>query len=253
MAEHPILFSGALVRAILRGRKTQTRRAVRLADGAGQPGAIAHLHGREWAATWGHVPQSPTDHGGVPWVHRELIRCPYGEPGDLLWVRETWARVPAAAFRCSREDDGSMVPHRVSPDGRWWALYRAGWTRVKPADCWRPSIHMPRWASRLTLRVTEVRVERLQDISEDDAEAEGVDPYEYPSGPLAPSHRGAFFELWDKLNAQRAPWRSNPWVWVVSFERVTLKPALRPGYGCPGCGWSDHMCDCPERFLRRRS
>lgn len=177
-------------------------------------------------------------------------RCPYGEPGDLLWVRETHAIATGHMY-----DGEAAVKYRA--DDALVALHdersNSHARNASISDRWRPSIHMPRWASRLTLRVTEVRVERLQDISEDDAEAEGVDPYEYPSGPLAPSHRGAFFELWDKLNAQRAPWRSNPWVWVVSFERVTLKPALRPGYGCPGCGWSDHMCDCPERFLRRRS
>lgn len=216
MVERPILFSGEMVRAILDGRKTQTRRVV--------------THRRYWC-------MEERDDGSPwpffdPYVYAEPeaieVPCPYGEPGDLLYVRETHAIVPASAYRCSREDDGSPVPHRVSPEGvPWvncWAIYREGWTRSQPSH-WRPSIHMPRWASRITLRVTGVRVERVQDISTDDAFWEGVedchedghdDCFYGTAGP-----RCSFRRLWDHINGpRRYGWDANPWVWVVEFERV---------------------------------
>jgi hypothetical protein len=179
--EHPILFSGPMIRAILAGTKTQTRRIVRV------PERLSPVPADAW----------------LPW-------CPYGTAGDHLWCRETCALVPASAYRCSREEDGSPVPHRVSPDGTEWAIYREGWSRSAPYR-WRPSIHMPRWASRITLEVRSVRVERLQDISEADARAEGVES------------RDAFRALWQSLHGglDGDPWvLGDPWVWVVEFRRV---------------------------------
>ena len=188
MKERPILFSGPMVRAILDGRKTMTRRVVRL-----RAGEIAHEggDGRLHAVantTWGDC------------IER-VIQCPYGVPGDMLWVRETWASdvdgCPAGlGYRADHLDprgDGPANPMR-----------------------WRPSIHMPRWASRLTLEITAVRVERLQDISEADARAEGC-PAECPDGNAVDWFSG----IWDGINAERGyPWSSNPWVWVIGFERV---------------------------------
>lgn len=202
MKERPILFSGPMVRAILDGRKTQTRRVIK--------------------------PTQPRDDGMWPAGRNPVPDCPYGRPGDRLWVRETWGI--------------SLCGNRVSlspeawPDG--WPVDRLRYA----ADGYdfglstkRPSIHMPRWASRITLEITDIRVQRLRDISEDDAVAEGIE-YGQSDGatsngrnrcfvnPVSPNEEGtaqwAFSQLWDSINAERAPWASNPWVWAVSFKRI---------------------------------
>lgn len=215
MKERPILFSGEMVRAILGGRKTQTRRVVKpgrlwparlpvMGASEIQPGywQLRSYSGQAWATD---IETSATVIG---------LPCPYGLPGDRLWVREAWALVPVTAYRCS---DG--VQQTTCPtDSDTAAVYRAGWDRCRPGR-WRPSIHMPRWASRITLEVTGVRVERVQDITEADAQAEGVSPSPRPC--RGDSFIPMFAFLWDRLNAGRgAGWADNPWVWVVSFRRV---------------------------------
>ena len=212
MRERPILFSGPMVRAILAGRKTQTRRLVKAPHAADAwifDGALG---------LWESGIEA--DYGRLG--HGEYVRCPYGVPGDRLWVRETWY--------CD-------VPHD-DPDRDEHLYYRADgeardqFEQLDPPNIrlWKPSIHMPRWASRLTLDVTGVRVERLQDISEEDARGEGVTPFAHdPEGdcwtaqPPERKHRAAFEYLWGEINGwqgeprARAPWASNPWVWVVEF------------------------------------
>lgn len=144
---------------------------------------------------------------------------PYGQPGDRLWVRETWrpeASKRAVGWELSYPADGArlfadlaVVPHT--------------WRRPKAALTGNvPGIHMPRWASRLTLDVTEVRVQRLQELSEEDAKAEGVQPAPFcKSGrPAGMEHVEAFEDLWQSINGERASWASNPWVWCVSFKLV---------------------------------
>jgi hypothetical protein len=211
MSERPILFSSSMIRAILDGRKHQTRRVVKL-----RPPYVMDERdeGRPcpwpWSTTWA---AGDEDDGWMP--------CPYGLPGrDRLWVRETWA--PA---------DPRYSP--LAP-----VVYRADGDDQPCLDArWRPSIYMPRWASRITLEVTGVRVERLQDISDEDAIGEGISCGDdaWHAGPdgrymrdrhgwyvghtrhNAPSH--AFREAWDQINGQRAPWASDPWVWVIDFRR----------------------------------
>ncbi len=195
MKERPILFSGPMVRAILDGRKTMTRRVVRL-----RAGEIAHegddgsLHAVANTA-WGDS------------IER-VIRCPYGVPGDLLWVRETWATTEQAGVHPS---DAEMLYRATDPD--WETM--DGWR-------WSPSIFMPRWASRLTLRITSVSVERVQEITEEDAMREGVKAESVSTHPGIYSYRAPFVELWDSINSERGfGWDANPWVWVVAFERVS--------------------------------
>jgi hypothetical protein len=186
--ERPILFSGPMVRAILDGRKTQTRRIVKF--GAGVT-AVEEVNGRQYPGEmWPGFMGECGD-----W---QRLRCPYGQPGNRLWVRETFATYGPRDGACIRE-------------------YSADRPHCKPiaSDKWRPSIHMPRWASRITLELTDVCVERLQEISEEDAQAEGV-----PFNLMASTHKLGFFNLWNSIHGCNAD-QANPWVWVLSFRRIT--------------------------------
>lgn len=202
--ERPILFSGEMVRAILDGRKTQTRRAVK-------PRQDWFVDERENGQRWPFF---------QPYVYAEPepieVPCPYGNPGDRLWVKETHAIVPSTAYAVSTDDGVSQIPHRRSPNSDHWVVYREGWSRCTPGR-WRPSIHMPRWASRVLLEVTAVRVERVQEISHADALAEGIE-----ASPVS-TPAEAFKDLWNSINGKRGfGWEANPWVWVVEFKRVFI-------------------------------
>jgi hypothetical protein len=215
---HPILFTGPMVRAILEGTKHQTRRVVRLPSGADPPSEV-RAEQRRWWMTWEHDPVDPMDHGGEPWSHTEEVRCPYGVPGDRLWVRETWRaeerESDAADGICYRADGAFVVIDNTrAASERWVVAYNNG----RHGRRWRPSIFMPRWASRISLEVTGVRVERVQDISEEDAGAEGCVPWRDPGGGV--TYRSGFADLWDSINAKRgSAWDANPYVWVIEFRR----------------------------------
>jgi hypothetical protein len=215
MRERPMLFSGAMVRAILDGRKTQTRRIVRLPC---PRGVLSKGGWRRWD------PERPEDRKSMAfgsWV--------YGRPGDRLWVRETWALVRGGGYNSFVGDyedvdfHETKVPAEAKPRG-YSTAWRAdgGWEELSRADgaFWRPSIHMPRWACRLVLEVTDVRVQRLQEISEEDAKAEGVEVV--PDEPFEWNHMRQFQALWDDINGKRAAWASNPWTWVVSFRKAEV-------------------------------
>jgi hypothetical protein len=200
MKERPILFSAPMVRAILDGRKTMTRRLVKGAPPAAGCARWVIPQGKEhkgWAGALFFQGGTPESRGLTD------IRCPYGVPDDLLWVRETWAAdAPLDQVRAAYEDVMS---------GSFGAsiYYRADGAHEGTGLEWKPSIHMFRWMSRITLRITSIRVERVQDISDDDALREGT------------QGKRSFAALWDSINAKRGyGWESNPWVWVVSFERV---------------------------------
>lgn len=186
--ERPIIFGSEMVKAILEGRKTQTRRVIKPQPASGVrfspfvPGQVEDGHGRE-------------------------LRCPYAV--DRLWVRETWQAVHYTGEQTGyKEYPGEVVQEDYGP--KFGLVFPGGGWDGR----WRPSIFMPRWASRITLEVVSVRVERLQEISDSDARAEGV---------LCDLNcRRPFMELWDSINAKRGyGWDSNPWVWVIEFERVT--------------------------------
>jgi hypothetical protein len=261
MKERPILFSGPMVNAILENRKTQTRRVVNIDHVAlFRSPSIQFFQQRveDWVPDgelWDAVD------GLCDVLGR--VRCPYGQPGDRLWVRETWKPYTEETGDCGirYRADGAFINHENSWQGadRWLAVRRPEeqYPQMKPPK-WRPSIHMPRWASRITLEITDVRVERLQEISEADARAEGIRFADHgklcwhkggPPGDVgdcpAPDHthqqrpgyywkdggatnsgeclhtaRSAFGNLWDSINAKKHPWESNPWVWVIEFRRV---------------------------------
>lgn len=197
--ERPILFSAPMVRAILAGQKTQTRRAVK-------PQAI--------------TPSLLTEGAWKDASTGKPVRCPYGEPGDRLWVREAFAHY---------YHDNSEPPFR-SPDD---VAYKAD--EFKPDEyvygTWKPSIHMPRWASRILLEIVSVRVERLQDISESDCWEEGIEEVMHDFDELGQAQmakrlgcciddaKPLYAQLWESINGAGS-WDANPWVWVVEFKRV---------------------------------
>ena len=186
MKERPIIFSAPMVRAALAGTKSQTRRAVKP-----QPSADLLADFAEIRAARGHT--RSTDAQSVA----DSFPCPYGQPGDRLWVRESWAAPHAYDHLCPR-----WIPH----DAR--THYAA--TEDHGGLMWRSPIFMPRWASRITIEITGIRVERLQDISHADAMAEGMalDDAIYD-----------YSRLWESLNGSGS-WDANPWVWIVAFKRV---------------------------------
>ncbi|MGF6549349.1 hypothetical protein [Paraburkholderia youngii] len=214
MKERPILFSGPMVRALLDGSKTQTRRIVKP-----QPDfetARDALGGETRSATVvydGAMGGIGLKRGNAIGYVFPNIHCPYGKPGDRLWVRETFAHMHRgnAAPETRHDDDVVYKADGFTPDEYVYGS-------------WKPSIHIPRWASRITLEVTGVRVERLQDISEADARAEGVTIEDhhmngYCAGETRPPSICAFRELWGSIHGAES-WTANPWVWVVRLKRV---------------------------------
>lgn len=204
--EHPILFKGRLVRAILEGRKTQTRRVVK----------------RE-ALRWLDESKFTPEFVAAP----ENQLCPYGGPNDRLWVREACRLIYSNkedlhCIEYAADNHRDLMPQHA--DLRWveTARWKEDESRDESFTPWRPSIHMPRWASRIMLEVTDVRVERIQEMDEFDAIAEGVYIDAIPDLQNSEHpHLDRFPELWDSINAERGfGWDSNPWVWVVEFKRV---------------------------------
>nr|DAL61554.1 MAG TPA_asm: ASCH domain protein [Caudoviricetes sp.] len=187
MKERGMIFNGEMVRAILDGRKTQTRRPVKFPVHDKNLGC--ELAGNELA---GELSAG------------NYLNSAFGKPGDRIWVRETWAEAGASApdLKLYRANYPEHVP----------SIYE----NVPPAEeiRWTPSIHMPRTASRIQLEITDVRVERLRSMSQDDARAEGVIA---ASGPMEAGL--AFRELWDSIYGEES-WKANPWVWVIEFKRV---------------------------------
>lgn len=206
--EHPILFSGEMVRAILDGRKTQTRRVIKKITRESVPGP--------------ELVDCITDWDGGPsrldMMTTGTDLCPYGRVGDLLWVRETWSpldkdhwieRDRECAYKASTTGRGEEIRQEYIALGRNYK--------------WRSPIHMPKWAARIWLEITGLRSERLQEITGEDAIQEGW-PREKELFPNVNTESKAlswFGRLWDSLNAKRGyGWDTNPWVWVIEFKRI---------------------------------
>lgn len=208
MKTRPILFSAPMVRAILEGTKTQTRRAVK----------DRHIDAAPPACFF-------------QWLRE---RCPYGQPGDRLWVREAWCPIPPQDpnYNGGRPIAIDYAASHGRESHQWRVMDDLGTRR------WKPSIHMPRWASRILLEITAVRVELLQDISDNDIEAEGTAQWVKDGGKVmcpppgfdgwwpdedgnfyVKPNRVAFCSLWESVNGLRA-WDANPWVWVIDFKRA---------------------------------
>jgi len=200
--ERPILFSGPMVRATREGRKTKTRRIVK----GDPPTVISNI-------------RTPQEKVIVPdWW---FSYCPYGKPGDRLWVRETAkATATEEGFDCIHYAADDFCREITNDEIERWRKMRG---YRKGNGSWVTSIHMPRWASRITLEITGVRVERLNDITEADAMAEG---FRFDSSLMGPweghaTAREAFRSLWGSINGQES-WVTNPWVWVVEFKRLEV-------------------------------
>ncbi len=208
MKERQILSNGEMVRAILDGRKTQTRRVINpqpdysiLKDGVELEAhkcpqlTVVHLGRKEWG-----LYGKPYNPSAVPCF---AFNCPYGQPGDLLYCRETWCNAETVGF--DARENGGEYWYRATDEGQCMGP-------------WKPSIFMPKAAARLWLTVTDIRVERVGDISEDDARAEGTARWDHPH---CTCWRDNFRLLWDSINAKRGyPFAANNWVWKMVFEKV---------------------------------
>lgn len=243
MKERPILFSGPMVRAILSGRKTQTRRVV-----------ATPADGWEFDRKLGRVKSEHRHQGkfgafirrgvGTDFPEIDIVPCKYGQPGDRLWVKETFSTDAISMYPCPRawyratdfNDRGDLVDcdRHVCPKesrGRWADCLACWEEREGRKFRWRPSIFMRRELSRITLEIVSVRVERLQEISEGDAVAEGIHRFEvndcvyFHARPTAPTEEHfnsavmAYRDLWESINGAGS-WDANPWVWVVEFKRI---------------------------------
>lgn len=206
MKDRPIIFGAPMVRALLNGTKTQTRRVARLDDPYN--GATWVRDGDTWTPCRDELCRGTLDAIGPG------IRCPYGVPGDRLWVRETW-------------QGGVMVGDTL----RRWVRYAADDPKDLPEGTrWRSPRFMPRWASRITTVLTEVRLERVQSIEPEDARAEGIVVPRCScetcskTSLICPADGGAYVQdfatLWDSINGKRDPWSSNPFVWCLTLKRV---------------------------------
>jgi len=230
MGEHPIIFSTEMVRAILDGRKTKSRRII-MPQPEDEDG-----YRFWWKGDWdtrggpraGVCTHGSPGNGEATWTLKEIAEyCSYGQVGDRLWVRETWGSLDADHPRCKdgrKPKQGDRLVYRANPadDYQWGA--------GKPSQgsfCWRPSIHMFRWAARIFLEITNIRVERVQDISLKDVISEGIKDTNKcvynDDNVFKCNHHDTldkFKNLWDSLNAKRGySWDKNPWCWVIEFKR----------------------------------
>ena len=230
MKERGMIFNAEMVRAILDGRKTQTRRPMKV-----QPvlsGGLYEVYGAGWSVGMTSVPAVPG--------HSLAANCPFGCVGDRIWVRETY-RVHSKAsdlatlvYKASEQNSWAEQTHRVP---------LSVCTKQVSPDKWTPAIHMPRWASRILLEITDVRLERLQDISEEGAQHEGLYTEVWDQTVVARNYaasdeffqfwsddmphfvemnelyRSSFRSLWESLYGEDG-WQANPWVWVIEFKRI---------------------------------
>lgn len=223
MTQRGMIFNGEMVRAILDGRKTQTRRIMKIQpehSGFGLRRVIDSKNGSDD----GKYFWSLSDACGLK-IRSKSFTCPFGSVGDRIWVRE--------AFRVhSRATEVATLVYKASERNSWTEQTNRVPVSVcnKPAtpEKWTPSLYMPRWASRLLLEITDVRVERLNAISEEDARAEGIidggclncgEPEPCGCANPEPDATDAFAYLWQSIYGSDS-WNANPWVWVIEFKRV---------------------------------
>jgi len=208
MKERGMIFNGEMVRAILDGRKTQTRRPIQW-----KQTRFTEIGEREDGSKW---PWSEDAEHACDFWHP----CPFGAVGDRIWVRETWQAIHDYCDENGHVDERRCARSIPRHRGNYWhPVYQEAWGNESREDRefpWRPSIHMPRWASRILLEITDVRVERLKSISDGDAIREGCSTADMKSGDCVAD---VFARLWASIYGDES-WNSNPWVWVIEFKRV---------------------------------
>lgn len=237
--ERPAIFTSQSVRAILAGTKSQTRRVVKIS------GWLAK-HECRLDHAWADPGLGDGGYLKVPHRHRddppndnvrdwavERVRCPFGIIGDRIWVKEAFALSaldPDSGLDLKRQSDWDSVIYRATPESGGWVRYEDGAPPQIISPPWRSPLFMPRWASRLVLEITSIRAERLHEITEADAIAEGIERNdggtfyvrgEAPERAEFHDARTAFSFGWDGINGNRAPWESNPWVFAIGFRRIT--------------------------------
>lgn len=204
--EHPILFSTPMVQALLEGIKTMTRRLVKpQPDSECEPNRVPCILGNEeqWDKWFWDTSEG----------ERFIKYCPYGDLGDILWVRETFTFTE----HIKTEPEERHLEYWYKADRffeRYDAWERDTTTGIDRVETWKPSIFMPREACRIFLEITDIKVERLNDISEQDAEKEGAEQF-----PFDDTFIQSFKRIWEKINGKES-WKENPWVWVISFKRI---------------------------------
>jgi hypothetical protein len=230
MKERPILFSAPMVRALLAGRKTQTRRVVKpqphvQAGGAGWDALRYFGSGDRWC--WSRPDGKGSFVRAIEVPGYEYLKCPYGQTGDRLWVRETWRPGMHTELLCAVQYRADLSWRKPDITDENQGFEFATKCADEPEE-WTPSIFMHRWASRITLEITGVRVERLQAITEEDARAEGITDggclncgENEPCGCRKPEPcaRDSYIHLWNRINGNGA-WDQNPFIWVIEFKRV---------------------------------
>lgn len=210
MSERGMIFNAEMVNAILSGRKTQTRRPIKW-----KQTRFTEIAERDDGSLWPWA--EDCERGGDIW-----FACPYGEIGDRIWVRETWQVIHDHIDESSHVEYRTHAPSIPKEKDRYWhtvyAEHFGDESREDRGFPWRPAIHMPRWASRILLEITDVRVERLRGLSEEDAKSEGIIP---SAGGVLPGweYRINFRDLWMDIYGTDN-WEANPWVWVIEFKRV---------------------------------
>lgn len=223
MKTRPIIFNSEMVKAVLDGRKTQTRRVMKPQPPEGAD-LFHFIKDEEWAKkreidnSWSYF--MPGNGDMWPCNDEDKVICPYGKPGDRLWVRESWHCQQTISHTCN------AAIHYKADDTWEWKNYLIPRAIPKLSQKYKASIHMPRWASRIKLEITDVRVERVQDISEEDARKEGWMKNVFGPG----NFYRAFESLWDGekyggLNMAKKGfgWDKNPWVWVIEFKKMEEK------------------------------
>ena len=203
--ERPIILNTEMVKAVLEGRKTQTRRVMDFPK--------SYMWNHEWFKknyTFDKMFFDDIKNRNVAIFtdgeYTEWFKCPFGKVGNRLWVRETF-QLSKGDMAPTLEEELTKTPHI--------RYYASDVPKYRDFDKWRPSIHMPREFSRITLEITDIRVERLQDISQEDREAEG-----YPEGKYGSYSFNWFVGLWNSIHKKENTWQDNPWVWVINFKKL---------------------------------
>ncbi|MGQ6585240.1 hypothetical protein ACUNEO_00195 [Serratia sp. IR-2025] len=223
MKERPVIFNGEMVRAILHGRKTQTRRVMKVQPKPSETRPEDFWFSSKKLESMVHVSDFTPGNSPIADCHLFFQEhcCPFGQAGDRMWVRETFMDLTGTGIEATTGKFEGFAYRADTPAGSYGDEVRKEYGLK-----WTPSLHMPRKACRILLEITAVRVERLNDISEEDAKAEGVAPSQHIITPPEALYRVGFLKLWQSIYGEES-WSANPWVWVIEFRRLEVRDASK--------------------------